>query len=387
VERLKQITKELDEMMQFISVHKDIVLERLNDFSIPMALLDEKKKFVKVNEAFGKLFGFDPREVTGKSIDIILGPNELQETSKLYSSSFKNQSEYSRIIMEAKRKNGSLFPILYSAKNIHIKDHKKYRMGIYADISNISETQERVQEAFLNLQKEITELEHKIDIQELAESILIHDIKKPFKSIQGICDIVENEEIDKEELLMWMKTIREICDKGLEQTDTLHGLVEMEKGRFVPTLRRINACKFLNEIIKEMNSLANTKNLQLDFVCHLDLQQDEQRCSFDGDSLYLRLLFSNLILNAIEASPEDQRINIKLDQSSSQLHFEIHNQGAIPKEIREKFFDKYVTFGKKRGTGLGTYIAKIVTEAHHGRISMKSSEQEGTTIMVDLPAH
>jgi signal transduction histidine kinase len=60
------------------------------------------------------------------------------------------------------------------------------------------------------------------------------------------------------------------------------------------------------------------------------------------------------------------------------------NQGEVPAEIRERFFEKYATSGKSRGTGLGTYSARLIARAHGGDIAMQS--QSGTvTVTVTLP--
>ena len=65
----------------------------------------------------------------------------------------------------------------------------------------------------------------------------------------------------------------------------------------------------------------------------------------------------------------------------------VHNEGPVPLEIRERFFDKYVTHGKKNGTGLGTYSAKLITTTLHGFIAMESSDEAGTNITVRLPLY
>ena len=59
----------------------------------------------------------------------------------------------------------------------------------------------------------------------------------------------------------------------------------------------------------------------------------------------------------------------------------------MPVKIRKQFFDKYATFGKKHGTGLGTYSARLMVEAQKGEISMETSEEQGTTITVTLPTN
>jgi two-component system sensor histidine kinase/response regulator len=50
--------------------------------------------------------------------------------------------------------------------------------------------------------------------------------------------------------------------------------------------------------------------------------------------------------------------------------------------MHSTFFEKYTTSGKKGGTGLGTYSAKLIAETQGGRISMDSSEEKGTTIKI-----
>ena len=53
---------------------------------------------------------------------------------------------------------------------------------------------------------------------------------------------------------------------------------------------------------------------------------------------------------------------------------------------RERFFDKYVTFGKDGGTGLGTYSAKLLTEAQGGGIQLAVDDaQNRTEVTVTLP--
>ena len=63
----------------------------------------------------------------------------------------------------------------------------------------------------------------------------------------------------------------------------------------------------------------------------------------------------------------------------------IHNKGAVPQPIRNKFFDKYQTYGKKKGTGLGTYSAKLMVDVMGYDIAMETSEKQNhTTIRITI---
>jgi K+-sensing histidine kinase KdpD len=64
----------------------------------------------------------------------------------------------------------------------------------------------------------------------------------------------------------------------------------------------------------------------------------------------------------------------------------ILNRGAVPADIRERFFRKYVTKGKQDGTGLGAYTARLMTEAQGGSIRLDASDEDATTIILTFPS-
>jgi len=65
---------------------------------------------------------------------------------------------------------------------------------------------------------------------------------------------------------------------------------------------------------------------------------------------------------------------------------QITNRGAVPQSIRQRFFEKFVAKGKRDGTGLGTYSARLLTEAQLGSIHLEVSDaNDTTTVTVHLP--
>jgi signal transduction histidine kinase len=94
-------------------------------------------------------------------------------------------------------------------------------------------------------------------------------------------------------------------------------------------------------------------------------------------------MMANLIKNAAEASSEGEQITISL-KNSDFAEIRIHNKGSVPEEIRDTFFDKYVTSGKSGGTGLGTYSASLISKVLGGSIGLDTSDEDGTTISLRL---
>ena len=95
-------------------------------------------------------------------------------------------------------------------------------------------------------------------------------------------------------------------------------------------------------------------------------------------------LIANLLKNAIEASGIGKNITMDITENGN-MTLTIHNSGAVPEEIRETFFDKYTTADKTKGTGLGTYSAKLMAQTMGGSIEMATSEEDGTKVRVTLP--
>ena len=103
-----------------------------------------------------------------------------------------------------------------------------------------------------------------------------------------------------------------------------------------------------------------------------------------GEELLTFSMLGNLLKNAVEASPRQSRVTVKISAENDIL-ITIHNFGVVPEEIQSRFFEKYATSGKESGTGIGTYSAKLMAEVQGGEIAFDSSGEEGTTITVRFP--
>lgn len=93
----------------------------------------------------------------------------------------------------------------------------------------------------------------------------------------------------------------------------------------------------------------------------------------------------NLLKNAIEASSRGDVVRVIVTRKN-RINLMVQNEGLIPPELETSFFEKYATHGKEKGTGLGTYSARLMTEVQGGRIRHTSKKGQGTVIHVELPA-
>ncbi|MGC1907109.1 MAG: HAMP domain-containing sensor histidine kinase [Candidatus Acidiferrum sp.] len=105
------------------------------------------------------------------------------------------------------------------------------------------------------------------------------------------------------------------------------------------------------------------------------------------DPKKLERAFFNLVLNACEATPDGEgKVTIDIQSRRDTFEVRVIDQGCgIPHAIRATVFDPFVSSGKPNGTGLGLAIVSKIVQDHGGSISLESSSEEGTVMLVRLP--
>ncbi|MGH8000616.1 MAG: sensor histidine kinase, partial [Brasilonema sp.] len=110
-----------------------------------------------------------------------------------------------------------------------------------------------------------------------------------------------------------------------------------------------------------------------------------------GHSEQLYRLISNLIINAIQYTPQGGRITVVLDSSDYYAVIQVEDTGiGIPQTELSRIFDRFYRVNSDRsrstgGSGLGLAIAKAIVQAHHGNLNVQSELGKGSTFTILLP--
>lgn len=232
---------------------------------------------------------------------------------------------------------------------------------------------------------DITEIKQAQEVREDVERIMRHDLKSPLSGVINIPDLIlESVELPEEETRL-LEAVKSAGRKMLRLINASLALRQMEMGQFVLKKEQVDVLQLMQEILDENSATC------LDLGVSIRLRR-QGRAVERGESLHiagdvdlLNSLFSNLIKNAIEATPYGQSVRVELDARDEKLQVSFWNPGRVPPEVEQRFFEKYATAGKVGGTGLGTYSARLMARAHGGDISMSSSNEAGTTVTVVLP--
>lgn len=108
-----------------------------------------------------------------------------------------------------------------------------------------------------------------------------------------------------------------------------------------------------------------------------------------GDATQVQQVFVNLLLNAMQAIPDENgRVFLKTYQSDDggTIIAEVEDNGTgIEEKYKEEIFEPFFTTKSSGGTGLGLPIARRIIEAHNGKLSLVTSEAGRTIFRVTLP--
>ncbi len=250
-------------------------------------------------------------------------------------------------------------PINSSTVQARVKTHLKLRL------------------AYKELKQKNIALKESSLLRENVERIIHHDLKTPLNAVIGYSALLKEEMTLKSEEREMLEKIEDSGYKMLNMINNSLDIYKMETGTYQYDIDFVDILNVLNKVVADTKNLSTRKNLSL----KIDAIQDE--LFVQGEELLCYSLFANLVKNAIEASPKSEHITVSLTEKDTAI-IRIHNQGAVPKEIRDNFFDKYITAGKQEGTGLGTYSAKLMAETQGGSIYVETSEEMGTTVTVLL---
>ncbi len=217
------------------------------------------------------------------------------------------------------------------------------------------------------------------------ERITRHDLKTPLSTIINVPTLMRElmgsklDETQEDLLALIEKAGRQMINTVNHSLD----IYKMEQGIYELKPSPIDLLPVIKTVCQNLENLVRQQ--QLSFSINIDGKTASSNNEFIiySEEFLSYSLLANLVKNAVEKSPKGGEIKIDL-HSGDPVQIIIRNQGEVVKEIRANFFDKYVTSGKIGGTGLGTYSAKLIAEAHAGNISMKTGRNH-TAINITIP--
>lgn len=208
-------------------------------------------------------------------------------------------------------------------------------------------------------------------------SSILHDFKNPFSIISLGSHLINQRHSDDPKTV---KVCANIESQIRRMVDMANDLAAFSRGEGQIEIAYVSMER-LFEYFRELNSpFFNDKTVTIGM--------EPNGISLQGDACKLLRVLQNLVTNAIDAihqTGQRGHIKVSVSEDGNQIILRVADNGpGIPEEIKDKFFDPFITFGKHDGTGLGSAIVKSVVDAHKGSIELETGPT-GTTFTIRIP--
>ena len=234
---------------------------------------------------------------------------------------------------------------------------------------------------------DVTELIRLEQIRKDFVANVSHELRTPITSIKGFSEtLLDGAYKDEKTLLSFLEIIYQESNRLQMLIYDLLELSKIERHGYTVKLAPTSLKDVLIRAVEVTTPRLEEKNMELSFNIDFDVE-------VMGDSNRLIQIFTNLIANAINYSPENTMITLRIKKDEEYGIVEVEDEGiGIDKAELPRIFERFYRVDKARsrnsgGTGLGLAIVKHLIEAHAGKITVQSTVGKGTCMKVSIPIH
>lgn len=213
---------------------------------------------------------------------------------------------------------------------------------------------------------------------DLVSASFLHDVSNPLTSLQALTLLLKEKNNDSETTLKLTNMIE-------QNVSYLGSLVEQ--------WRAFSAPKTLTPEYASLHDVAQQAAVFVRLraeakAVKLTLDTDGSDLSPNLNRHAVARILVNLLENAIEAAPRlGGEVNFRASERDGRAEFVVKDNGSgVAPDSTQKIFEASYTT-KKKGAGLGLYIARSIVESVEGSITVCSRPGRGTTFTVELPSH
>lgn len=215
---------------------------------------------------------------------------------------------------------------------------------------------------------------------------MIHELKRPISTLKMCVSFMGNERMMQDE-----ESKQRILTSSHNELDNLTSYfsklrdITFSDTEEIPLIKSRFALRGLMEECISKQNIPSDKDVRMEIVAEGDLE-------IQADRMHLANIVCNLLENAIKYSIETVAIRIDYRmREDGMVQISVADNGiGVAKTDQRYVFDKFYRSESAKekaipGIGLGLSYVKLLVEAHGGRISLDSTEGEGTTFIIVIP--
>lgn len=236
----------------------------------------------------------------------------------------------------------------------------------------------RIARAAKNLREQVDLMVDYTQLRAEFDRALQKDMKRPFQEISDNLRKLDVYYDEPKKVKETTQHLRAICSTANAYVDNLNIVTRLENKAHQLNAMNLNLVDMVKQITEQLSELLRSKSQKWQI-------DDDALLIIQAEDAMVRMTLMNIIKNAIEASDAGATINISFQNTPKSVVCLVNNPAVVATPMQERFFEKYATWNKPGGTGLGTYVAKLLTEAQGGVIRFDSTAEAGTTVYLEYP--
>ena len=407
--------------MQFELVHITSLFENATEGFV---VTDGKGNIILVNPSACRMFEYEPNELIGQKIEILV-PTQYKKGHVKLRDDFYNDPR-NRVMghgrdLHGLKKGGQNFPVEVSLST-YVESGERYVIAFIIDITHRKEIEKnmvRQQEQLEHVSNEMRKLNAELEAKVEERTIILKEaLQRLEQSQEELSEALDKErqlnEIKSRFVSMASHEFRTPLSTVLSSASLLNKYREAEdqpkRERHIEKIKA--SVKQLNDILEDFLSLGkldegkvavsvnefNLNDLIQDTIDEMKgLAKDNQKIVYNKnggelittDKKLLRNVLINLISNAIKFSGEDSSVWVNSHVNNGIANISVKDEGiGISDDDQMHLFSSFFR-GKNvlniQGTGLGLHIVKRYMDLLDGHVNLESQLGKGTTITIKIP--
>jgi len=230
-----------------------------------------------------------------------------------------------------------------------------------------------------NFNQMLDRIEQSLKIQKSFINNASHELRTPLAVINSQLDVALSQNREKGDYVSILKSLQEDARKMTNLVNTMLVLAKSEEQQNNILNDYIRVDELILSVQDELVALY--PNYTVDFS-YISMPENDADMTIKGNELLLRSAFMNLIENACKFSV-NHLAKVRINSDGTFLTVHIYDKGiGIPEDDISRIFDPFYRAdnGRQvRGFGIGLSICKRAIDLHHGKITVKSELNAGST--------